>query len=37
MSDGAYESANRYSPDSVWQNWNKLLTDAKQTLKGSEK
>lgn len=37
MSDGAYESANRYSPASVWQGWDALLTDAKKTLKGGGK
>lgn len=37
LSNGAYESANRYSPDNVWKDWNKLFTDAKQTLKGGAK
>lgn len=36
MSDGAYESARRYSPDNVWQGWEKLITTAKKRLKGEE-
>lgn len=37
MSDGAYESAVRYSPANVWRGWQELLTDAKKTLKGGGK
>lgn len=33
MSDGAYDSARRYSPDSVWQDWQKLITTAQKRLK----
>lgn len=37
MSDGAYDSASRYSTAAVWQDWQALLSDAKQTLKGGGK
>lgn len=37
MSDGAYESAKRYSTEAVWQDWKALLDDAEKTLKGGEK
>lgn len=37
MSEGAYKSAERYSPKNVWQGWCQLLDDAKKTLKGGGK
>lgn len=33
MSDGAYDSAVRYSPDNVWQGWEKLIKTAQERLK----
>lgn len=36
ISDGAYDSARRYSPDNVWQGWKKLIDTAKERLKGVE-
>ncbi|WP_367341972.1 glycosyltransferase [Limosilactobacillus sp.] len=32
MSNNAYQMSNRYSSDSVWQAWQKLLDDAKKQL-----
>lgn len=37
MSDGAYDSAERYSTKNVWNDWEALLKDAHQTLKGGGK
>lgn len=37
MSDGAYDSARRYSPDNVWKDWKALLDDADATLEGGDR
>lgn len=34
MSDGAYQSSERYSNENVWQAWQELIADAERTLKG---
>ena len=33
LSDGAYESSERYSDANVWKAWKELIDDAKETLK----
>lgn len=36
MSDGAYDSAVRYSPDHVWYEWEKMIKTAQKRLKGEQ-
>lgn len=34
LSDGAYETSTRYSPDNIWNLWEQLIEDAKTELRG---